>query len=82
MEFITNVLLVLCVCFLVYAIISTTMWYWWERKRRELENTKKILRSRIKEQAEELNNYRRREIIRAANAYYNSEVKDNGNKGM
>lgn len=71
MEFIANMLLILCVFFLAYAIVSTTMWHLWEKKCKELEKTKKLLRSRIKEQAEELNEYRRREILRAANNFNN-----------
>jgi hypothetical protein len=82
MDFITDVLLVLCVFFLAYSAVSTSMWHLWENKCKDLEKTNNILRSRIKEQAEELNDYRHREIIRTANAYYNSEVKDNGNEGM
>ena len=69
MEFITDVLLVLCISFLAYCVVSTTMWHLWERKCKRLEQTKEILRARLKEQAEELDEYRRHSIVCEAFRY-------------
>ncbi len=79
MEFITDVLLILCIMLLAYCAVATTMWHIWEKKCEALEVTKKLLRKEVREQHEQLNQYRLKEIVSAANAYarQNEEV-DNG----
>lgn len=79
MEFITDVLLALCIAFLAYNVVCTTMWRIYEEKCKKLEQTKRLLRKEIKEQHEQLNRYRLKEIVSAANAFarHNEEV-DNG----
>lgn len=69
MGFITDILLILCIMLLAYCTVATTIWHMWEKKCKALESTKKLLRKEIREQHEQLNQYRLKEIVSAANTF-------------